>query len=87
VLTVFAPTRHDLEEIYADYLPLSQRPSVDAVHNDELIATIKAGLPVNVAVFVSLLCCKGFDDTQGADNWRCQQRFSPLSPAQPPASP
>jgi SAM-dependent methyltransferase len=40
-ITPTAPTRHDLEEIYADYLPLAQRPTVDAVHNEELIAMIK----------------------------------------------
>ena len=40
-ITPTAPTRSDLEEVYADYLPASKRPDVDAVHNDELMVTIK----------------------------------------------
>ena len=37
-ITPTSPTRHHLEEIDADYLHVTQRPIVDAVHNDELIA-------------------------------------------------
>ncbi|WP_006247017.1 class I SAM-dependent methyltransferase [Mycolicibacterium tusciae] len=40
-ITPTSPTRRDLDEAYADYLDVTQRPAIDAVHDVELTAMVK----------------------------------------------
>lgn len=40
-VTPISPTRQDLDEAYAGYLDVSQRPAIDAVDNDGLAAIVE----------------------------------------------
>jgi SAM-dependent methyltransferase len=40
-ITPTSPAREDLDEVYADYLDPTKRPSIDAVHDDGLAAMVE----------------------------------------------